>query len=293
MANTQGRQNVKKLLNQEERQVEKRLICLSERRRAHVRSMIRLADVFPIERSGLSNRHYSFALKSHFDFVVVDGNERPLFAVELDGPSHQDSRQIERDTLKNDIAEFFKLSLMRITTDDLERSESRIDRLTEMVELWFDRYEVKNGHLAVVTNEVSSRQIKKLQARPVGPTIQVSQEPLPATTLSKKELTVTGITLAILFLGLFVFALIPEKEKGSDVEETRAKVADSRKWENDAATYRQKSFLDALVRRQGLNEEERDAEMERILGYRQSYFSLTKGEASQLISAWDEEGRSK
>jgi hypothetical protein len=30
----------------------------------------------------------SYALMAHYDFVVADENEQPLFAVEFDGPGH-------------------------------------------------------------------------------------------------------------------------------------------------------------------------------------------------------------
>ncbi len=47
---------------------------------------VRVADVLPIENSGLSNAEYSYALRSHFDWVVTEGEDRdPQFAVEFDG----------------------------------------------------------------------------------------------------------------------------------------------------------------------------------------------------------------
>jgi hypothetical protein len=52
------------------------------------------------------------------------------------------------------------------------------------------------------------------------------------------------------------------------------------------ATERQMAYVDGLVRRKGWSEKERDAEINKVLGYERSYRNLTKREASSLIDAW-------
>jgi hypothetical protein len=52
------------------------------------------------------------------------------------------------------------------------------------------------------------------------------------------------------------------------------------------ATERQIAYVAGLVRRKGWSEKERDAEINKVLGYVRSYQNLTKREASSLIDAW-------
>ncbi|MBI4310290.1 MAG: DUF2726 domain-containing protein [Chloroflexi bacterium] len=69
---------------------------------AQVAPKVRVADVLPIQHSGISKRWFSFALRAHFDFVVVDSQAECLFAVEFDGPFHANSRQHELDLSQHD-----------------------------------------------------------------------------------------------------------------------------------------------------------------------------------------------
>ena len=64
--------------------------------------------MLPIERSGIEREHYDYALRAHFDFVVSDSNHGPLFAVEFDGPSHDDEEQKARDAKKDWLARHFR-----------------------------------------------------------------------------------------------------------------------------------------------------------------------------------------
>lgn len=102
-----------------------------------VYAKVRLADVLPIESSGISSDLYDFALTAHYDFVITDMSQRPLFAVEFDGPQHELSKQAERDLKKDELSRRFMLALFRIDSHDLFRTESRLDRLTELTERWF------------------------------------------------------------------------------------------------------------------------------------------------------------
>src|SRR5258707_3348083 len=64
----------------------------------------RVADTLDIEQSGISNDEFSYALKAHFDFVVIREDATPLFAVEVDGPQHTSDTLIKHhDGLKNSL----------------------------------------------------------------------------------------------------------------------------------------------------------------------------------------------
>lgn len=105
---------------------------------AHVFPKVRVADVLRLENSGIPARHYSYGLRSHFDFVVTDQDYKPLFSVEFDGPLHQTSRaQRHRDSLKNDLCEHFNHSLLRINSRHLTKSFRGLDLLTYFVDAWF------------------------------------------------------------------------------------------------------------------------------------------------------------
>ena len=128
---------LKRLFNSSEQPAYERLKSICDENGAQVFSKIRLADVLPIENSGISNQAYSFALKSHFDFVVAGSDLIPRFAVEFDGPMHRQSDQKERDKLKDDLCKRFDLPLLRITSAYLDKQFRGLDLLTYFVELWF------------------------------------------------------------------------------------------------------------------------------------------------------------
>ena len=100
---------------------------------------MRLKDVLPIDGSGVSDADYHFSLQAHFDFVVVDKDTRPLFAVEFDGRHHNDPVQAARDTRKNSLCETFELGLLRSNSRYLDSKFRDMDLLTYFVEVWFMR----------------------------------------------------------------------------------------------------------------------------------------------------------
>ncbi|MEC1177243.1 DUF2726 domain-containing protein [Metasolibacillus meyeri] len=105
---------------------------------ASVFPKVRLADIFPITNSGISNEEYSFALKSHFDFTIYDNkSSQPLFAVEFDGKSHRTEIQKSRDEIKNRLVKRFNLPLLRINSLYLEEKYRNLDLLSWCVEVWF------------------------------------------------------------------------------------------------------------------------------------------------------------
>ena len=77
---------LKKMLNSPERITYARLREVWELHVAEVYAMVRLADVLPIEGSGLPQPFYEFALQSHYDFVVkqpLDTCRRPFHAPKI------------------------------------------------------------------------------------------------------------------------------------------------------------------------------------------------------------------
>jgi hypothetical protein len=73
----------KRLLTVPEEKTYGRLGEACSRNGARLFPKIRLADVLPIDNSGLSDELFAFALRSHFDFVIADDNQMPLFSVEI------------------------------------------------------------------------------------------------------------------------------------------------------------------------------------------------------------------
>jgi len=110
---------LKKIMNLHEEITHSRLRSVCENYSASVYPKFRLADVLPIEGSGISNEDYRFAMQSHFDFLVADREHQALFAVEFDGFSHRDEAQIKRDAIKNRLCDKFELPLLRINSNYL------------------------------------------------------------------------------------------------------------------------------------------------------------------------------
>lgn len=101
-----------------------------------VHTKVRVADTLAIDRSGLTDEQYGYALRSHFDWVVTDlASTVPEFAVEFDGQSHEDDRVRRRDALKDSICERLGLPLLRIDRFGL-RPTIRRTVIWYLVESW-------------------------------------------------------------------------------------------------------------------------------------------------------------
>ena len=137
-----GEEMLKKLLNRSEEVVNSRLRITAEEHGAHVFPKVRLADLLPIEGSGIADDLYQFALKAHFDFVVTDDELLPLFAVEFDGPEHDALEQQRRDSFKNGLAERFALPLLRVRSAHVFRTYDGWDLLSWITDVWFLQSEI-------------------------------------------------------------------------------------------------------------------------------------------------------
>lgn len=120
---------LKRLMNQSESVTDKRLCEICDDFDARVYPKIRVADVFEIEGSGIDDRHYSYALKAHFDFVVADSSDLPILAVEFDGSGHSKPEAQKRDEMKNALCDRFELPLLRIKRQYLTPTFSTWDLL--------------------------------------------------------------------------------------------------------------------------------------------------------------------
>jgi ssDNA-binding Zn-finger/Zn-ribbon topoisomerase 1 len=129
---------LKRLFNTSERITHERLCEACARHNAQVFAKVRVADVLPIEGSGLPPELFTFALQSHYDFLVVGSDNVPLFAVEFDGPQHGPGRQAVRDARKNHLSDSFGLPLRRFREEDLRAGADRPDRLSACIEEWFN-----------------------------------------------------------------------------------------------------------------------------------------------------------
>lgn len=128
---------LKKLLNLPESVTDQRLREVCEDFDAKVYAKVRVADVLPIEHSGIDNDHYRYALQAHFDFVVSDSDDQPLFSVEFDGSSHSSPVVERRDRIKNSLCNRFSLPLLRINRKYLTPAFSNWDLLRWFCTVFF------------------------------------------------------------------------------------------------------------------------------------------------------------
>jgi hypothetical protein len=127
-----------KLLNYSEELTFDRLQAAVEEDGARVFPKVRVADTLPVNKSGISEALFRFALMAHFDFVITDFGYKPLFAVEFDGPAHTTSaEQRERDAKKNALCEQFRFPLLRINSRYINAKYRGMDLLSYFIHVWF------------------------------------------------------------------------------------------------------------------------------------------------------------
>lgn len=139
------------LLNTSERRVIDELErALSHKHRWRVAIQVRAIDVLraaaPHMRNatlrgntdGLQKGDINRAFMSHFDFVVLDGDARPLLAVEFDGPRHDTPEQAARDAAKNRLCLDAGLPLLRIN-DAMPMQVERTRLVEWVVAQWAER----------------------------------------------------------------------------------------------------------------------------------------------------------
>lgn len=128
---------LKQLLNLPESVTDQRLREVCDDFDAKVYAKVRVADVLAIEHSGIDNDHYRYALQAHFDFVVSDFDDQPLFTIEFDGSSHSSPEVQRRDQMKNFLCDRFSLPLLRINRKYLNPEFSNWDLLRWFCTVFF------------------------------------------------------------------------------------------------------------------------------------------------------------
>ena len=126
-----------RFLNTYEQVTYDKLRAVTDQVGAHVFCKVRLADVIPVNNSGISDRKFRFALQSHVDFLVTDSDQDPQFCVEYDGPTHRQPKQIERDQLKDELLVQFGMPFIRINARYLDDRYRGLSLLTYFVDVWF------------------------------------------------------------------------------------------------------------------------------------------------------------
>ena len=128
---------LKKLSNRGEQQVYEQIAQTADCYGASVYRKVRIADVVDIDK--LPDRAIgTYALQAHFDFVVADENEQPLFALEFDGPGHSDKNDAEKDEICRAVA----LAIFRVDLQCSRIETARMKFLSYLVHLWVSRHQV-------------------------------------------------------------------------------------------------------------------------------------------------------
>ena len=127
---------MKRLLNYSEDKTFRELGGVAERHGLSVYPKVRIADVLPIENSGIDSELYRYALQAHFDFVVAGDDHIPIFAVEFDGPSHQDPVQAKRDRKKNDLCKRFSFPILRTNLNYISRKYRELTILAWIIDVY-------------------------------------------------------------------------------------------------------------------------------------------------------------
>jgi hypothetical protein len=89
---------------------------------ARVCPKVGLKDIINISKSGITDEEYSYALKAHIDFCVVNNESFAEFGLEIDEDHHLfDKKTILKDKIKDKICSNLGFPLLRISSRSLER----------------------------------------------------------------------------------------------------------------------------------------------------------------------------
>jgi hypothetical protein len=129
---------VEALLNRSEVRAFRELESIADDNGMRVFSKTRLSDVIQKGGTYLSQREFDYFTRCHCDYVLTDENYQPVMVVEYDGPMHTDSRQQERDRIKNALCKSAGLGILRINdrhVTKLYRGMSVLRWIVEVTEL--------------------------------------------------------------------------------------------------------------------------------------------------------------
>ncbi|MCR8726460.1 DUF2726 domain-containing protein [Frigidibacter sp. ROC022] len=123
---------LRRFRNTSENRIQQQIRAVIRRHGAELHEKVRVADIVDIDK--LDRRELgTYALQAHFDFVLTDYDQRPVVAIEFDGPGHNPSN----DTRKNSICQQADLPLFRIYGFQEVREINAMTLTRYLVELVF------------------------------------------------------------------------------------------------------------------------------------------------------------
>lgn len=128
---------MKRLLNRSEEDALRELNSVASPYGLRVNATVRVADVCPIEGSGIPADLYRYALMAHFDFLVTNEGHVPKFAVEFDGPSHNTPEVRLLDAKKDTICQTFKFPLLHIKISYLPKRYNNLSLLEWIIDVYY------------------------------------------------------------------------------------------------------------------------------------------------------------
>ena len=127
---------MKKLLNYSEHRTFQELRHVANKEGLAVYPKVRVADVLPIDNSGIEHGLFRYALQAHFDFVVAGDDHVSLFAVEFDGPGHADEDQAQRDRKKDGLCLRFGFPILHINLNHISRRYNKKTIFAWIIEVY-------------------------------------------------------------------------------------------------------------------------------------------------------------
>lgn len=112
---------VDSLLNRSEEVAYRELQNIADDNGLRVFAKPKLSDVIAKGQTKLTKREFDYFTRAHCDFVVTDEEFRPQLIVEYDGPFHADTKQMERDHIKNELCHRSELGILRINDKHVTR----------------------------------------------------------------------------------------------------------------------------------------------------------------------------
>jgi hypothetical protein len=124
-----------RLLDRYEELVHSEIKAVADRFDLSVFPKVRVADVLQPEALGVTGALKTYALASHFDFVVCRNKFDTAYAIEFDGASHAEPKQIERDAKKDRLCEIGDFPLLRIDSQHLSKRFGPMSLLAWLMEV--------------------------------------------------------------------------------------------------------------------------------------------------------------
>lgn len=123
---------LRKFRNASEDRIQRQIRAVIGRHGAELHEKVRIADIVEIEKLDARSLG-TYALQAHFDFVLIDEDERAVVVIEFDGSGHNS----KNDHLKDAICQQAELPLLRIYGFEEVREVNAITLTRYLVEMVF------------------------------------------------------------------------------------------------------------------------------------------------------------